>query len=213
MENGLRPIKDLGGTTGATLTVTKTGKQIVVKRGATSGHIANEYEANQVYKALGVPVPECELQIVHGRCTLLSEYIDGIPLNSYEALNWTSAMSDKDEIIKQIRGRFAIIALLGDWDAIGMVGDNIIVRDGVAYQIDSGGALKYRAQGGLKVTFNSTVSELHTLRDPKRSVYRYFGRITDDEVRSQIKKIKLKDIPDVSCVDLLKSRLRNLKKF
>ena len=49
MENGLRPIKDLGGTTGATLTVTKTGKQIVLKRGATSGHIANEYEACLLY--------------------------------------------------------------------------------------------------------------------------------------------------------------------
>ena len=49
----------LGGSTGATLVEdTVSGESLVKKHGASEEHLRNEFEANQVYRALGVNVPD-----------------------------------------------------------------------------------------------------------------------------------------------------------
>jgi hypothetical protein len=139
----------------------------------------------------------------------LTEYIEGKHLNS--ALN----ESTKD----QLKERFAAISLLGDWDALGLDFDNVVVdKFGVPYQIDSGGALAYRAQGGLKGDkFGTEVGEVDTLRDPERLAGTVFGDLSDSEIRSQIKDL----LANKNIIQkhggkyrkILSKRLDNLSKF
>jgi hypothetical protein len=206
----LEYVKDLGGSTGATLVRDTISKQLLVQKfGASSGHIINEARANKLYSAFGIKVPDSRLIKDKNKVFQLTEYIEGKHLNS--SLN----ESTKD----QLKERFAAISLLGDWDALGLDFDNVVVdKFGVPYQIDSGGALAYRAQGGLKGDkFGTEVGEVDTLRDPERLAGTVFGDLSDSEIRSQIKDL----LANKNIIQkhggkyrkILSKRLDNLSKF
>jgi hypothetical protein len=81
---------------------------------------------------------------------------------------------------------FAAHAWLANWDSIGLSHDNTVIHEGKAVNIDPGGALDYRAQGGKKgKAFGTSVDELDTMRDKSlnpsaKSVY---GSMTKSDMQ------------------------------
>src|SRR5262249_42888551 len=142
---GLESIRVLGGPTGAQLVRDPaTGKQFVLKRGASPDHLKEEVIADQAYKALGVNVPKVKLYETDQGPVKVAEFIEGKPLNRL-----SGAEREKAEI--ELGKHFAADALLGNWDVIGLGEDNILVdQAGKVYRIDNGGSLRFRARGSLK---------------------------------------------------------------
>ena len=168
----------LGGSTGAKLMVDKDGNRYVVKRGASPEHIASEGLAYSLYRAAGVPVPQTTLLASEDGPVLVSRFIEGRPLGSLRG-------KELDDAITKINKHFVVDALLGNWDAVGLGRDNIIVgKDGVPYRIDVGGSLAFRAQGGAK-DFGFKVGEIDTLRTSKDGAP-IFGKLSDKQVGEQI---------------------------
>jgi hypothetical protein len=187
-EHAMVEVKSLGGSTGAMQVRDEaTGKLYVEKEGASPGHISNEYAADAAYEAAGVPVPHATLMREGGGAVKRAEMIEGgVALDDFWA---TASAEEKAAMRAQLQSHFALDALLANWDVIGLVGDNIIIKDGIAYRIDNGGALTYRAMGAPKGgAWGPNVSELRTLRDHGMNEWaaRIFDGISDADIRRQV---------------------------
>lgn len=189
--HALPVVKQLGGSTGAELVRDPvSGKLYVKKQGGNAGHLLEEGHADAAYAALGVPVPASKIYVIDGKPVKLAEYIEGKTLGDLYKSDPKAAAAAEAEL----RKHFLADALLGNWDAIGMGADNILVgKDGTVYHIDNGGSLRYRAQGALKDPgkFGSIVAELQSLRDPKVNpqTAKVFGSLTDAELKQQALKL------------------------
>jgi len=207
----------LGGSTGAKK-ATFDGKDYVVKSGASDGHIKAEYAANQMYDALGVPVVQTRLYPTDsGKSVQVGAFIKGDTLDSYLG---KANPAQKEAMTKAIAKHFVMDALLGNWDVIGSGRDNIIVKDGVPYRIDNGGSLNYRAQGALKHSWGSQVTELDTMRDPSKNpaTAAFFGHLTDQDIQQQINDIVAKQHQIVSKAPVdqqatIAARIKNLQQW
>ena len=183
-------IKGLGGSTGAELVSDyDTGRLFVEKKGNSSAHIIEESIADDVYTALGVPVPKQTL-IDAPRVFKRANYIEeGTPLDEFVR---SAPAAEVRAIEDQLAEGFALDSLLANWDAIGLVGDNVVIKNGVAYRVDNGGSLRFRAQGAPKGgMFGETVGELQTLRNPDMNEWgaRVYRHLSDGDIRRQIETL------------------------
>ena len=184
----LRQVRGLGGSTGAYLMEDPvTGKLYVSKGGNSPAHIESEYRTNLAYRAMGVNVPGVQLYTMpDGTKRQVMEYIEGTPLGQ---------VRDK-RAIKDLQKGFATDAMLGNWDVIGASGDNVIVdKDGVAWRVDNGGGLFYRAQGATKgQSFGDEPVALWTMRDKKvnEQAAKYFGDLKWTTIKGQLGKLTTK---------------------
>jgi len=180
------PVRSLGGSTGAMQVRDETtGRLYVEKRGASTDHIREEAAADAAYEAAGVPVPHATM--LEGETVKRAQMIEGAtPLNEF----WeTASVAERQVIAKQLQSHFALDALLANWDVIGLVGDNVLIKDGIAYRVDNGGALRYRAMGAPKGgAWGPKVSELKTLRNADMNEWaaRIFDGISDADIRRQV---------------------------
>lgn len=179
---------NLGGSTGTKLFRNTADKKWVVKKAEAGGgfsQIQTEAVVDDIYAALGVPVPKHILDTENK--ALILEHIDGVLL---------AYVTDPPELRETVRQElckgFIVDALLANWDVIGLYNDNIIVpSDGTPpVRIDNGGSLTFKATGGNK-PFGETVGEIDTMRNKKISpqAAAIFGKITDTEIDEQIKTI------------------------
>ena len=178
---------DLSGTTGAKLYKNTTDKKWVIKKSEKGEggfpQVQSESVANDIYQALGIPVPRHFLDIPNK--ALILEYIDGKILAAATEL-------EREKAKKELQRGFIIDALLANWDVIGLKYDNIILpADGSpAVRIDNGGSLTFRAQGGPKY-FGKTVSEIDKMRNPSIApqAAAIFEDLTDANINKQIETI------------------------
>ena len=121
-------------------------------------------------------------------------------IRNYWLIEWKDTKSvkyDDDMQASQVKHQFAVHAWLGNWDAIGAPGDeNNVLKVPHEHMVkehgkttidqmtvlDAGGALGYRAQGGLKGDkWNVKADEWETMRDksiaPSRQGVRWHDRI------------------------------------
>jgi len=140
----LKPVKNLGGSTGATLLRAADGRQFVAKRGNSADHVREEFTADQLYRAAGANVPELKLlQDSAGNPVKLAQYVEGSTLAEYLR---RATPAQKTAVLDKLAEHFHIDALLGNWDVAGLNHDNILVdAQGTPWRIDNGGALRYRA--------------------------------------------------------------------
>jgi hypothetical protein len=191
---GMKYIKDLPGTTGPKLMEDEAGNRWVVKSSpAKQLQLANEVDADNAYRALGVKVPKSGIAPAAGTTGIakVSEYHEGVQtLAEYES---SHSPADIAKMHEQIGKHFVADSLLANWDVAGLTKDNILItKDGTALRADNGGALLYRAQGAAKGhKFGSEVGELSTLRNSSLnpSAASVFGHIGDKEIKEQIKEI------------------------
>jgi hypothetical protein len=209
--SSLEFVEDLGGTTGAKLYRDPgTGEKYVLKTGKSEEHAMSELRANKLYEALGVPVPKSRMVLHGGKKALLNRWIDGKP--------WAKLTQAEQEAMRgQVRANFAADALLGNWDVTGQDMDNLLFKDGVAYRIDNGGALAFRAQGGPKgAKWDSAVNELSSMRKLQPAA-QAFGDLTDVKVKMQVlglnnKLAGLSSLP-LGTDKVLHARINALKDF
>jgi hypothetical protein len=156
---GLENVSALGGSTGAKLVRDpNTGKKYVLKKGNNADHVREEFVADQIYRSLGVAVPEAHLYETKSGPVKLAEYVEGQTLDKISG-------PARDAAFKKLREHLAIDALLGNYDVVGMNLDNILVdKAGKVWRIDNGGSLTHRAQGAKKSRWDEHVSTLWTMR-------------------------------------------------
>jgi hypothetical protein len=172
-------VKELGGSTGAKLYEDESGKKYVVKKGKNWAHVKSEHEANELYRQLGVKVPRSKLD--DASQSMITEFVEGKQLGE-------TTGEVHENAVKQLRAKFAVDALLGNWDVVGAGGDNVVVdKDGIAWRIDNGGALAYRAQGAPKGSaWNAAVGEIDSMRAPSCPAGKVFGGVTNADVTKQV---------------------------
>jgi hypothetical protein len=214
--NPLKFISKLAGSTAPELYKNTHYKKWVVKHGsALGGFKQTQYEslANDIYAAVGIPVPHHILD--ENNKVLILEFIEGVSLAKFK-----SQLPEDFEIVKKdIQKGFVVDALLANWDVIGLNMDNILIPevDFPPFRIDNGGTFIFRAQGGKK-PFGKAVTELDTMRDkkaaPQASII--FGDLTDTDIDGQIKELIIPNydkilalIPatDTELYNLMKDRL------
>jgi 2'-5' RNA ligase len=203
--------KHLGGSTGAELVTTASGKQVVRKYGKHAEHIKNEVDTNKLYQIMGVNVPKGSLfHEDDGKPYMLSEYVENAkPLSELKG-------EERKKAYLELGKHFVADALLANWDVIGQNYDNIVVSPfGTVYRVDNGGSQRFRAQGGNKGDkWNDKLLEIDTMRNTGTAgdVFKY---VTDEMVQQQAQDIlKHKDkLKAYSNDPIFKARLDHLQKI
>ena len=193
-----KKISNLAGSTGAQLYKNSTDTKWVVKSAKKGSggfeQVKMEALANDIYEAVGIPVPKHKLDVAAK--SLILEYIDGPTLkkiNTDEMPGEESKGESKYEKAKaELQKGFIIDALIANWDVIGLDEDNIIVPSNgtPAVRIDNGGTFMFKATGGKK-PFGKFVTEIHTMRSKKNApeASKIFGSLTDTDIDEQIKTL------------------------
>lgn len=176
IEEALLQGHPLGGSTGARLITTPDGKRYVVKAGASEGHVQNEMDTDALYRAAGINVPEFRaVRSTSGRLYKVSEFVEGQDLQTW----WENASAkDRKQMTAKITKGLDVDAMLGNWDVIGMSGDNILIdKDGNPWRIDNGGSMGYRAQGTKKTDdqWNQWTGDFFTITQSANNA-KYVGK-------------------------------------
>jgi hypothetical protein len=193
---GLKVVKSLGGSTGAELVEDARGNLWVRKRGSSPEHLREEATADQAYLDLGQRVPRFRLYETDRGPVKLAQFIEGRTLA--DARKADPALAQRAEA--DLRRGFAVDAMMGNWDVVGLSADNVLVDDsGNAWRIDNGGALRFRAQGGRKTAaqWNDYPTELWTMRDKAKNeqAARVYGTMGIGEVAAQIRQYRGESSP------------------
>ena len=215
----IKPVRGLGGSTGAQLVEDAAGERFVMKTGASGEHLLSEASADDAYRVLGFDVPEHKVW-ESDRPTKLAKFKHGKSLKSF-LKGATPAQAAK--VKKQIQEGFVADSLLGNWDVVGLEADNILVGEsGKVWRIDNGGSLGFRAQGAKKTAaqWGSKVDELETLLDPRLNpqAAEVFSGITEGEIIKQIEAIAekkndlLKALPTADRA-IVKERIKYLEDY
>jgi hypothetical protein len=117
----------------------ETGKKHYVKFAKSEAHARNEHLAAKLYEAAGAPVLKTKLVDTGGKVGTATEWADRRDID----------IKDVDDR-RQAHPHFATHAWLANWDAAGLTHDNQAEVDDKMTTLDPGGALIFRAQGGLK---------------------------------------------------------------
>lgn len=176
----LKPIRKLGGSTGAVLVEDSSGNQYVMKKGSNtnSDHVKSEYLSNQLYNILGLRTPDYELYDNNGESILLSRFIPG------------THQPNSSDFAEMSKG-FMSDVLLANWDVY--QNDNCLIRNAnkSVIRVDNGGCLSFRAQGKPK-TFDGDVYE--TWRGMTKYNPGISGLLSEDDQLNQIQALlKRKD--------------------
>jgi len=160
-----------------------SGAKWYVKFPADTAQAHNEVLAGKLYHLVGVDAPELALVRREGKIGVASRMIDGLASDAH-ALTTGG--------ITGIAEGFGADAWLANWDVVGLGYDNLLIKNGRAWRVDTGGALAFRAQGGLKgAAFGDIVSELQTLRDVKINpqAAAVFGHLTEPQIKASVARV------------------------
>jgi SPP1 gp7 family putative phage head morphogenesis protein len=166
---------------------TTTGTQWYIKRPADPEQARNEVLAAKLYELAGIEVPDLRLTTQGGKPAIASKIIDGL------------AKGSPAQLAKAADG-FAVDAWLANWDVVGAGHDNLLLRAGVPVRVDTGGALRFRAQGGLKGSaFGPKVAELDSLRDAKKNpqAAAVFGGVSPAQLEASVARVLAIDDADI----------------
>lgn len=189
----LAVVKQLGGSTGAELVKDAEGNLFVRKRGNSAAHVREEILADELYRALGVDVPEARLYEAPGGPVKLARFLEGKQWGEWFG---TATAAQKKAALAEIQKGFGADALLGNWDVMGLGSDNVLVdKAGKVWRIDNGGSLRFRAQGAAKTAeqWNKHPTELWSLRGV---------RITPDDLKVPVNAATQTVFGDMSIYDV-----------
>lgn len=171
-----------GSNPGGLFKDTDTGVDWYIKQPSNPDVARNEVLAAKLYELAGVDVPELHLITFNGVESIASRIVDGLAKGSAADLAKAAGTADG----------FVVDAWLANWDVIGLGYDNLLLKGARAFRVDTGGALRYRAQGGLKgAAWGDDVPELESLRDPSlnRQAQSVFGNLTADQIEASAVRV------------------------
>ena len=207
-------VGSLGGSTGAEKVVDSRGNSYVLKYGNSPGHLQDEVYADTLYQMAGLEVPEFEVIDTPKGKAKLSRFLEGsTPLGNLSG-------SEETQANQQLKGGYLIDALLGNWDVIGMSGDNVLVSEGKVYRVDNGGSLRYRAQGSKKQgdQWNEYPTELWSMKKSTQGSPVFGGLkpldliIQEPRLLRLEKELKDKPLGDKALMETLEARIQEAKK-
>ncbi len=172
-----------GSNPGGLFQDTTTGKQYYVKWIADDA-ARNEVLASKLYQAAGVDVPDLYLIDKAGKPGVASTWVEGLTQNK--------AALTGGKVSAGVNDAFVVDAWLGNWDVAGASFDNLLVKAGKATRIDVGGALRYRAQGGIKgEAWGAKVEELESLRNPNTNpnTAALFKHVTEADLEAGVARV------------------------
>ena len=197
MDNLIQTGPQEGSNPGGKYKDTTTGQEWYIKTPDSADSALNEALTGKLYQAAGVEVPDLALVTYDGKPGIASKMIDGVN-KAPDAL--------KANQVSGVHENMAIDAWLANWDVVGMKYDNLLVKAGRAIRVDTGGGLRYRAQGGMKGSdWGNKVGELESLRDQglNPQAASVFNSATDDQIRVGV--TRLAKITDGQIDDLVKT--------
>lgn len=188
--SALKKVGQQAGSTPGGFFEAPDGSRWYVKAQHSQAHANNEALASALYRAAGVDLPEVirgkGAPGLSGQTQTATRIIEGAQPNLKQKL-------EDPAYIAKIREGFAVDAWLANWDAVGLVFDNVVEGpDGEPHRIDVGGSLIFRAMGDPKgAAFGPTVGELDTLRTPQTAptASKVFGGITDEQLSASAAKV------------------------
>jgi 8-oxo-dGTP pyrophosphatase MutT (NUDIX family) len=165
----------------------ETGEQYYVKTPRDPDIGRNEILASKLYQLAGVEVANADPAVRNGEFSVASTFVPGLE---------TDQMLLTEERVPGVQENFAVDAWLGNWDVIGLVFDNLLIKDGRGIRIDPGGTMPYRAQGGLKNDMRDGLwgpiaSDIDSMRDPGIAfeASQVFDKVTDEDLVNGIDKV------------------------
>lgn len=184
-----------GSNTGGFYRDRVTGTEYYLKFPGSADVARNELLASKLYQAAGVDVPE------------LTIIMDGDQVGIASKIRANLSKGTPAQLSKAIGAgeNFAVDAWLANWDVVGLGYDNLLLTEaGTAFRVDVGGALRYRAQGGLKGNaFNNFVDELDSLRNKGMNSQSasVFGKLKKADLEAGVKKVL--NLPDTKIKELV----------
>jgi 8-oxo-dGTP pyrophosphatase MutT (NUDIX family) len=173
----------------------ETPQKYYIKTPKTKDHVQNELTAAALYKLAGVNTMEY------------------VPVEGGDHVATVLRDLDKDNVAKftaderhEAQKDFAVHAWLANWDAAGTGGDNQVIVGGKVTTVDTGGSLKYRAQGEPKGdAFGTEVFEMQTLLNPSTApdAAALYGNMTKEQIKESIARVTA--IPDDEIVSAIQS--------
>ena len=122
----------------------------------------NEFLTAELYRKMGVIVPDVSLSVRGGQLYVVSTWQEGIVelgQNGFKAVD--------QDVAKQFLDNHVADVLLNNWDAVGPDGMNAgILPDGTVVRIDVGGSGRFRAGGGFKPIKQSEIVDLSAWWNP-----------------------------------------------
>lgn len=187
----LPSLADLGGHSGAQLVEWQGQKFVRKGDGGHPGQLTEEGHTNQVYRALGVPVPDTH--VYDNGALQVSRYVENaVPIGRFLR---DAPPELREKTLKQFQAGFALDCLLANWDVVGLAMENVLVGpDGVPWRVDNGGALRWRGMQGLKRvgngvgTWGPEVHELKLMRNPhiNPQAAEVFEGLSDAAIKEQV---------------------------
>ena len=135
----------------------KTGEEWYLKFPANEEIARNEVLAARLYKEAGANVPDVRLVVRNGKTGVASKMKKGVRVDKSTNKSGLRAAGAADDFVTD--------AWLANWDVVGLEYDNMLISRGRVIRLDTGGALRFRAQGQLKGLgqFGDTVGELESM--------------------------------------------------
>lgn len=201
----------------------ETGVEYYIKLPASEDYARNEVLAAKLYQLAGIDAPELYLIDIDGALGkgkgIASRIIDGLAENPSKLQSGKAAYDG-----------FIADAWLANHDVVGASFDNLLMKGSKAIRVDTGGAMRYRAQGGVKANWGSAVEEIDSLRHrgTNRNAASVFGdmsqadleasaarvlAVSDDQIRRVVKEFGPVD-PDLNdeLIEILIARKADIKK-
>jgi hypothetical protein len=183
----LKTFKKKSGAKGGGTYEDANGVEHSVKQQKSPEHARNEAMASALYRAGGIHVPPVHVgtgaEGLTGTQTSAPVVPGAVPFDPSNPAH-----------VAAVRRGFAMDAWLGNWSAVGLSNENIVIGpDGTAHRINVGGSLLYRAEGEPKGNkFGDTVGELETLRDPSLnpSGAKVFNGMTTAEMIQSLEQVE-----------------------
>jgi 8-oxo-dGTP pyrophosphatase MutT (NUDIX family) len=189
-----------GGSGGVHVFKSPTGQEYTLKASKNNTpHMQEEIVADALYTALGVPVPQFIVLNTLPNSPAFADIKRKFPSGPYRIAEFINGSHHITAAIKEF---FLVDALLANRD---IKGSNVIVRsDGTTFRIDTGGSVRFRAQGAWKggkgdkkpwsPVLIPEVITFFTDKDDKV----YGDKISDAEIKEQAQQIlrKAKDVLD-----------------
>ena len=170
-----------GSNRGGTYVDKATGTEWYLKFPNSPDMARNEVLAAKLYQAAGIDTPDMRLIIVNGETAVASRIEAGLVKGTPAELAKGGAFDG-----------FGADAWLANWDVAGATMDNLLMRGARAFRVDTGGALRYRAQGGLKGSaWGNDVPEIQSLRNAGTApqAAKVFGKMTDADIEASVARV------------------------
>ncbi len=186
-------VRALGGGTKSTYEIDRNGQRFVLKYGVSPGAMKAEILMIELYRAMGVSVPNTQVyrKVPYDLAQSLRIHPATVVQVS-ELLTPHDDATDKEAIKRSYIDHFIAHALLGNIDADKY--DNYMARSAGAdawVLIDAGSNFQYRALGKQRKEDESIVTELKSLRDIERSPNSacWLENLSVDEINSQVDRL------------------------